>query len=166
MIEIVKVTGSGAIEATSLLAASIWREHFTPIIGEQQVEYMLAKFLSVSEIQNNIDSGYEFFQLIKEKPIGFLSIHPEEDKMFISKLYVQQSHRGHGYARMALSFVESYCQQLGIKTIWLTCNKHNGNTIEIYKKMGFVIFDDVINDIGNRYVMDDYYLKKNYKRNC
>lgn len=152
------------IEETSALAKVIWNEHFIPIIGKAQVDYMLDAFLSVKAIEKNREDGYEFFQLLDDELFGFLSLHQEEDRIFLSKLYIEKSHRGKGYAREALSFVEFYCLQLGIKTIWLTCNKNNANTLAAYKKMGFTIFDEAVNEIGNGYVMDDYYMKKELQK--
>lgn len=59
-----------------------------------------------------------------------------------------------------MSFIEAYAKENQCSSIWLTCNKYNDRTLAIYKKMGFVIFEEAVNDIGNGYVMDDYYLRK------
>ena len=45
---------------------------------------------------------------------------------------------------------------LGKKRVYLTVNKHNNRAIAVYKKTGFEIVDEVVTDIGNDYVMDDY----------
>ena len=39
----------------SVLAKNIWTEHYTPIIGLDQVNYMLEKFQSEIAIQNQIN---------------------------------------------------------------------------------------------------------------
>jgi len=50
------------VDAVAVLADEIWREHFTPIIGTAQVEYMLAKFQSAERIFADItENGYVYF---------------------------------------------------------------------------------------------------------
>lgn len=49
-------------------------------------------------------------------------------------------------------------QRAGTEKIWLTCNKHNDNTLAIYDHLGFVITNEQEADIGNGFVMDDYIL--------
>ena len=48
------------------LAAVIWEEHYTPIIGADQVRYMLDKFQSAAAMLGQIGGGYEYF-IIREK---------------------------------------------------------------------------------------------------
>ena len=44
------------------LADEIWREHYTPIIGEAQVDYMLKKFQSAEQICEDIKcNDYIYF---------------------------------------------------------------------------------------------------------
>ena len=43
-------TAEQAAGKISALAGEIWREHYTPIIGAEQVEYMLAKFQTAERI--------------------------------------------------------------------------------------------------------------------
>ena len=42
--KIVKVAGEDLIGVVETLARRIWRMHYTSIVGEEQVEYMLNKF--------------------------------------------------------------------------------------------------------------------------
>ena len=85
--------------ATANLAQQIWRQHFTPIIGEAQVEYMLAKFQSADAIAAQIESGWEYYiAKLDDEPVGYTALVPEPDKqkMMLSKLYVKLSARGPG----------------------------------------------------------------------
>lgn len=52
------------IQEISNLASVIWHEHFTPIIGIQQVEYMLEKFQSFHALKEQMETGYEYFQIL------------------------------------------------------------------------------------------------------
>lgn len=160
--EIREITSSDDILAIETLAKIIWNEHFTPIIGKDQVAYMLEKFLSKEVISSSIlNDGYCFYGLYEEDTlIGFTSIHAEDTMLFLSKLYILKEHRGKAYASTTISFLMKLVQTKKLQGIWLTCNKYNHTTLAIYKHLGFEIFDEAVNDIGNGYVMDDYYLRK------
>ena len=45
-ISMIPVKSIEQIETLSKLACEIWNQHFVPIIGQAQVDYMLDKFLS------------------------------------------------------------------------------------------------------------------------
>lgn len=156
-----KVQTTEQIICVSKLAKRIWKEHFTSLIGSEQVAYMLSLFLSEEAIEKAIhQEHYEFYMIVETEPIGFISIKAEDDSLFLSKLYVEKAKRGQGYARKAMNFIEQIAKEKQMKSVWLTCNKYNETSLAIYNKMGFTIFDSVVNDIGNGYVMDDFYLKK------
>ena len=80
--------------------------------------------------------------------------------MFLSKLYLQQEYRGKKIASKAMEFLVALCRERGLKSIWLTVNKHNDITIAIYQKMGFYEIRQQRADIGNGFVMDDYVMQK------
>lgn len=144
------------------LASTIWTEHYTPIIGAQQVAYMLEKFQSVPAIQDQVEKGIRYY-LIKHQDIyaGYLSFSIEENHLFLSKLYVQKSARGNKIGKAALSFIEEQAKTIGLYKIRLTVNKYNSNAIKAYEKMGFINVEAIVQDIGNGFVMDDYVLEKN-----
>jgi len=52
--KILPVTTDNEIQAVATLANEIWHQHFTPIIGIAQVEYMVEKFQSYPAISNQI----------------------------------------------------------------------------------------------------------------
>ena len=45
------------------------------------------------------------------------------------------------------------------RRVWLTVNKHNTDSIQFYLRQGFVVVEDIVTDIGNGYVMDDYLME-------
>ena len=61
---------------------------------------------------------------------------------------------------MVFSYVKKYAD-LGFKKMWLTVNKGNENAIAAYLKLGFVRSGELLTDIGNGYVMDDYTMELN-----
>ncbi|NNE77755.1 MAG: GNAT family N-acetyltransferase [Pricia sp.] len=145
----------------SKLANRIWTEHYTPIIGQEQVTYMLDKFQSVDAIKKQIREGSEYYVLSEEgKALGYFCINRKKESLFLSKLYVKKNYRGKGIGKIALQFIERKAVELGLGKISLTVNKYNSQSIEAYEKMGFVNIRALIQDIGNNFIMDDYLLEK------
>ena len=100
--------------AIAALASEIWREYYTPIIGEAQVEYMLKKFQSAERICEDIQkNSYVYFTAAHIKSgeaIGSCACQPREDYLFLSKIYVRKDYRGRGVARSFLDEVTALCQ--------------------------------------------------------
>ena len=148
------------IQDIAILANEIWHQHFIPIIGEAQVEYMVEKFQSYPAIKSQIENdGYEYYQIFCGHTMaGYTGIHQENNALFLSKLYIKKDFRGQHLATKALDFLIQLCKERGLGKIWLTCNKYNSNTLAVYDHLGFVITDEQVADIGNGFVMDDYIL--------
>jgi len=143
------------------LANRIWFEHFGPIIGEEQVSYMLERFQSTLAIEDQVEKGMRYFLLLHEAiPVGYFAFSKKAESLFLSKLYVLDSMRGSGMGRLALTFIEVQAKELHLKKIELTVNKYNSSSIQVYEKMGFSTIDTIVQDIGNGYVMDDYVMAK------
>ena len=159
-IKILTTTTDEEIKAVAVLANEIWHQHFIPIIGEAQVDYMVEKFQSYPAISKQIkEDGYEYFRLfINDTFAGYTGVHAEDSALFLSKLYIKKDCRGNKLATHALNFLIELCKKRGLKKIWLTCNKYNDNTLAVYDHLGFKITDEQVADIGNGFVMDDYIL--------
>lgn len=163
-LRIVEVLDGNIISIVETLAYSIWREHFTPIIGRPQVEYMLEKFQSARAISDQIENQsylYYLFQNENGHWIGYCAVVPGPEELFLSKLYVTAENRRSGFGRCALGFIETLASDKGLSKITLTVNKNNAGSINAYKKLGFVITDSLVTDIGSGFVMDDYKMQKN-----
>jgi len=143
------------------LAEFIWQEHYIPIIGIQQVDFMLHKFQSTKAIKEQISEGASYY-LIKHQgnTIGYLSFYKKKDSLFLSKLYVLSSSRGKGIGKTAMNFIQSKAEQFGYYKMSLTVNKFNTASIKAYEKMNFKKIKDVVIDIGNGFIMDDYLMEK------
>jgi len=156
-----EVFDEARIQTVEKLAYEIWNEHFTPIIGKAQVDYMLEKFQSIKAISGQIEQCFQYY-LIKtdEDYIGYTGVQPKEDELFLSKLYITASQRGKGYGRKIVQFLEGMARDKGLNTITLTVNKNNLDTIKAYEKFGFENLGPVVQDIGGGFVMDDYRMAK------
>jgi diamine N-acetyltransferase len=90
-IEIIKVSDKNSINTVEKLANEIWREHYTPIIGKAQVDYMLDKFQSKKAISEQIKNGFLYFLLKADNEyIGYIGVVPNSDKkeLLLSKIYI------------------------------------------------------------------------------
>lgn len=163
-LRIITVTNIELVYSLSAMAEEIWHEHFDPIIGKAQVDYMLEKFLSPEALVEQINNGYEYFLISYDYTFaGFAGIHEKDDELFLSKLYIHKDFRGKKIASyMFQKFIE-ICKMRNLSKIWLTCNRHNANTLAIYEHLGFVKVREEVTDIGNGFVMDDYILEYDVK---
>ena len=168
--------------AIAALAEEIWREHYTPIIGAGQVEYMLGRFQSAKRVYEDIkNDGYTYFTVEcleydgdcggmsggsgegprRDKLVGYSACAPGEGYLFLSKLYIHKDYRGKGLSRKLLDEAITLCErEYELSRIRLTVNKYNEHSIAVYKKMGFEVIEEVKNDIGGGFYMDDFVMEK------
>ena len=160
-LEVRKAETDTQVREIADLAKVIWNEYFTPIIGKDQVDYMVEKFQSYPALKEQISEGYEYYQIFSGGEFcGYTGIHPGEDnRLFLSKLYLKKESRGHHLATGAFSFLKEICRERGYSAIWLTCNKHNDNSLGVYRHFGFEIVDTQEADIGGGFIMDDYIME-------
>lgn len=160
-LEVRKAETDTQVREIADLAKVIWNEHFTPIIGKDQVDYMVEKFQSYPALKEQISEGYEYYQIFSGGEFcGYTGIRPGEDnRLFLSKLYLKKESRGHHLATGAFSFLKEICRERGYSAIWLTCNKHNDNSLGVYRHFGFEIIDTQEADIGGGFIMDDYIME-------
>ena len=152
---------SVGLQQLEQFAGDIWRDHYTPIIGEEQVEYMLGKFQSEAAMQAQLQSGYHYYTLWDGGELcGYFAYELREDSLFISKLYVHASRRGRGLGRVALDFLVAEAKNHQRPKFSLTVNKYNSNSIAAYEKMGFYKAESIVIDIGAGFVMDDFLMEK------
>ncbi len=96
-VQYVKVTTTTDVNRMCALAKEIWHEHFTPIIGYDQVVYMLEKFQSPVAVNGQIEEGYEYYlTMVDGQLVGYIGIHKGPSALFLSKLYLEKSARGKG----------------------------------------------------------------------
>ena len=59
MIRFIKVLSEQQIADVAYLARQIWQEHYLPIVGQEQIDYMLEKFQCERAITKQLADGYE-----------------------------------------------------------------------------------------------------------
>ena len=144
------------IKEMSRMATAIVREHYDPIIGKEQNDYMIQKFQTADAIKEQLEHGSQYYFVSdKRRRVGFLAFYPRENAMYLSKLYLYKDERGKGYSRQMLDFVIRNARNIGLTSIELNVNRNN-SAIHAYEKLGFKVIRAEKNDIGAGFFMDDY----------
>lgn len=155
-----KVETAAQIRHVADLARDIWTEHYEPIVGLPQVEYMLGRFQSEDAITRQIaDESYEYYLA---PGAGYLGIvpEPENNRLFLSKIYVRKNQRGTGLGKQFIQLAVERAKAFALPEIWLTVNIHNTATIAFYEHHGFRKAKALATDIGSGYLMDDWHMVK------
>jgi ribosomal protein S18 acetylase RimI-like enzyme len=146
-------------EKLEQLASFIWRESYTELLGENQVEYMLGRFQNAAAFSRQISEGYIYRVVYDgDEMIGYTASVLQGERIFLSKLYLKKSYHGQGIGRIMLEDVISLYPEA--RAIFLTVNKNNP-VYEIYRHLGFETIEAVCTDIGEGYFMDDYVMQRN-----
>jgi len=155
--QIKEVFSPPEVIAVQKLAYEIWNEYYPPIIGKEQVDYMLESFQTARAILQQIQEGYLYFLLVKNGiNIGYMSVQKQDTSLFMSKLYILQDARKQGHAKQALLFLKEFARKEGLKNIFLTVNRNNEAAIRSYEGLSFKKTGSLIQDIGNGFTMDDF----------
>jgi GNAT superfamily N-acetyltransferase len=137
------------------IAMTIWNESYRGIIAQEQIDYMLGNFQSAPAIERDIETGYRYFIIYcDDERSGYLAVLPEDDCLFLSKIYIFEKFRGKGVADTVIGFVKDLAKDKGC--IYLTVNRGNRRAISFYERSGFVITAQKKKDIGGGFVMDDH----------
>lgn len=150
-------------DGVAALARTIWLEHYTKIITREQIEYMLGGRFTAANLERYLDAPDRWMFVLRQDGalIGYcsyaLTSTPRELKL--EQLYLLPALHGRGLGRLMLEHVETHARRLGMDTLMLQVNKHN-TAREVYLKGGFKVREEVVIDIGQGYVMDDYIMSK------
>jgi ribosomal protein S18 acetylase RimI-like enzyme len=156
--------GEADIRPLQELAATIWREHYTAIIGAEQVEYMLGRRYTPDRIRDYFLKSDRWLDLLRSsgRPVGYCShsIGEAPGEMTIEQLYLLESQRGRGLGKVMLAHVESSARRNDCRTLVLTVNRQNTASIDFYRAMGFLFREEAVFDIGGGFKMDDFVMEK------
>ena len=99
------------IERFAAFAEEEWHEHYDPLLGSAQVDYMVEKFQSAPALAEQLKNGYEYYAVVDKESgemMGFCGIRPEprENRLFLSKLYIGARYRRIGLATLVLEFLK------------------------------------------------------------
>ncbi|WP_265459338.1 GNAT family N-acetyltransferase [Enterococcus sp. HY326] len=150
-------------EVTQLLPElqEIWQEVFTPIIGAEQVTYMLQTYQSKENILAEIARGVEYYLLFnQEKVVGYTAFDFQGEQLYLSKIYLKAASRGQGLSSELFAWYEEVARKAGIKKLYLRVNQHNQQAVAVYQHKGFQLIKTQVDEIGVGFVMEDYIFEK------
>jgi len=150
------------LEEIARLAEITWNEHYIPIIGQKQVDYMLAKIYSEKAMQEQFaKKGHVFYFVeLDGKRIGYVAVTymPEINEVFIHKFYLLAQKQKKGLGTQVFHLL--YTLFPAEATYKLTVNRQNFKSINFYFKNGFTIHSVEDFDIGEGYFMNDFVMVK------
>lgn len=148
------------LEELAVMASKIWNDHYTSIIGKEQIDYMLGKFYLRAALQQQIQEGQRFeFIVLDEYKIGFIASTLKENcECFINKFYLQTDRQTSNLGTRTFELLKAKtrmdkCSRI---TYRLTVNRQNFKAINFYFKNGFKIESIADFDIGHGYFMNDF----------
>lgn len=153
----IDINDSKSVSVLSKLASKIVKEHFDPLIGSQQNDYMIQKFQSVTAIKEQLQHGYQYFFVCDDenKKAGFLAFYKRGNEVYLSKFYLKKEYRGMGISKDMLKFVILKTKEIKLNSIVLNVNRDN-SAIYAYEKLGFKKIREEKNEIGHGFIMDDF----------
>lgn len=149
------------------IAEITWPVTYSSIISLDQIQFMLDWMYDKQTISSAIEAVNQDFLVleIENEIVGFAGIeHQYEGKAItrLHKLYVLPSTQGTGGGKTLLNAVENEARIHKCTLLHLNVNKANP-AVQFYFKNGFEVDHEIILDIGNGFVMDDYVMTKTIK---
>lgn len=141
------------------LAMQVWPQTYTPILGNEQVAYMLEKFYTPESLRKQMEEmGHRFIICYSEgQPVAFASWCEEEVSVYkLHKIYIIRGRQGKGTGKAILDHIVLEIKAEGATELRLNVNKYNFPAKAFYEKTGFKILYDEDIDIGNGYFMNDH----------
>jgi ribosomal protein S18 acetylase RimI-like enzyme len=156
-----EVKSAAEIECLLGLIREIWPEVFTPIIGKEQVEYMLVHYQGRDAIAGEMEGGVRYFFIDHEgRAAGYFAYSLEEDRLFISKIYLKKAYRGLGLSSKVFCRLENLAREHQKKGLFLHVNRLNTQAVEVYLRRGFRIVKSVDEPLGEKFFFHDYWMEK------
>jgi GNAT superfamily N-acetyltransferase len=143
------------------LAHSIWPRVYPAIISVEQIDYMLRQRYELAVLHDDLVRGVIYALIHRDaEAVGYIAIEPRNGDVFLHKLYLLPEVSGQGIGAAALQWVEAQALAHFRSALRLVVNKRNVQAIRAYLRAGFIFEHDVITDIGEGFVMDDFAMVK------
>jgi diamine N-acetyltransferase len=144
------------------LTMQVWPQTYEPILGTEQVNYMLGRFYSPEALAQQMEEeGHKFIiGFDGERAIAFASYSETGPGIFkLHKLYILPDQQGKGTGRVMLGQVVNDLKARNGTELRLNVNRYNYLAISFYKKAGFTHCKEEDIDIGGGYFMNDHVLR-------
>jgi GNAT superfamily N-acetyltransferase len=150
-----------AIPLIRSLTMGVWPQTYIPIIGEQQVAYMLGRFYTPEALEMQMAQyGHQFIICYNGgEPVAFASYGEIEAGIYkLHKIYILPGQQGKGIGGHMLAHITNELRAKQVKELRLNVNIHNHAAMAFYEKVGFRHVKDEDIDIGSGYFMNDHVL--------
>ena len=143
------------------LSMQVWPQTYTPIVGKEQVSYMLNLFYAPAELKKQMKQlGHRFLLCYDDDlPVAFASWSEAEGNIYkLHKLYIVEGQQGKGIGQAMLAHIVQELRERKAIALLVNVNRFNTKAKKFYEKSGFshVIDEDI--DIGKGYFMNDHVL--------
>ena len=154
-----KISTPQEIDTLVSLIHEIWPEVFIPIIGKAQVDYMLVHYQGKDVIADEIKKDKQYFLIEHDNsPVGYFAYTLEEDRLFISKVYLKKECRGKGLSSKVFDYFEEAARSNGKGKLFLRVNRGNKQAIDVYLHRGYVITETINEPLGD-FVLEDFVMQ-------
>ena len=107
-----------------------------------------------------MEGGYTYLMMREgSRTVGYAAYVPEGDRLFLSKIYILKDFRHQGRTSAVFDHLREVARALGLRAVYLTVNRENTNSVEVYKHEGFEIVDTQDKPIGDGFVMNDFIME-------
>ena len=145
-VNVVKVKREEELHEIKDLAYLIWNEVYERILPQEQIDFLLNKYLEVDAIKNNIKEGYEYV-LFKHngENVGFAAYAEKNNYFYIDKIYLKKNFRRKGIAKKFINNLLDFYKN----PAKLNVNQKNIDAINAYKSIGFTLEKEEIIELGS-----------------
>ncbi len=142
------------------LAMQVWPQTYTPILGDEQVAYMLGKFYTTDALAGQMQQGHSFIICSSgDTPVAFASWSQIQPGIFkLHKIYIVTGQQGKGIGRFVIEHIVNELRKTKAKELRLNVNIHNHTAKAFYERTGFKQLYDEDIAIGSGYFMNDHVL--------
>lgn len=143
------------------LAERSWKTAYAEILSPEQIDYMLGTMYSRNEITQQMQNAdyhyYLIFDEINNSFEGFIGFEHgfQEYTTKLHRIYLVPESKGKGIGRTAIDFLKEKVVSAADRKIILNVNKNNAAK-KFYESQGFKVSNEVVLNIGDGFVMDDY----------
>jgi ribosomal protein S18 acetylase RimI-like enzyme len=144
------------------LAYRIWPDTYGATHTSAELDYMLSKFYAVDALEQQMENDH-IFVLVEEHDtfVGFVAYElfsEDTNSTKIHKLYVLPQTQGKGIGKALVDYVRKEAIINKNEKLFLNVNKLN-KAKDFYHRYGFAITKDIVINIGQGFVMDDYVME-------
>ena len=162
MDEFVSLRTADALARVRAIADDVWPKTFREILSPEQIVYMMKMMYAPEVMEKELSSGYSFDLLVVDgQDAGDMVYAPydEPGTLKLHKLYLLEEYQGKGYGQKMLQHVIDTAKARDFQSVILAVNKQNVKGQKAYSRFGFKHYKSVQIDIGNGFIMDDYWLR-------